>query len=563
MDLLNWFVERVGQEELESAGWKVESISDTAIKVVDARNGQPVFEFGDHLNNEAGELIEIGKNLSVIRDMDQLLDLILAKARSLAGADAGSIYVLEGESEQMEDNQLRFKLSQNDSLSYASEEFVLPVSKNSIAGAAVLTKKTINIPDVQDISEEAPYHYDSTWDERTGYDSRSILAVPMLNHNNAALGVIQLINKKRNPADPLRTEADFEQNVIPVDKHSQELVETLASQAGIAMENAALYTEIERIFNGFAHASVHAIEQRDPATSGHSLRVASLTRRLAEEVSQITEGPYADIGYTEKELKEIETAALLHDFGKVAVRESVFAKAKKLTPPNLKMIRSRFDFIKSSIENDHLHRRLVMVEDGAPKEELAILDQASTRAVSEIDECWRIIRSANEPTVLPSKDIAKIEHIANRSYFDLGGSRQPFLEPDEVEALQITKGSVTEEEMAEIRSHVTHTISFLKEIPWGASMRNIPAYAGSHHEKLNGNGYPYGLKDEDIPLPGKMMAVADIYDALTAADRPYKKAVSVERALYILDLETKDNHIDPELVRLFKENHVYKAMESD
>jgi response regulator RpfG family c-di-GMP phosphodiesterase len=291
--------------------------------------------------------------------------------------------------------------------------------------------------------------------------------------------------------------------------------------------------------------------------------VAALTRRLAEEVSQTTSGPFADIGYNETELQEIETAALLHDFGKVLVRESVFAKAKKLTPPNLKMMRSRFDFIKSSIENDHLHRRLVMVEAGAPKEELAILDQASARAVSEIDECWRIIRSANEPTVLPSKDIAKIEHIANRSYFDLGGSRQPFLEPEEVEALQITKGSVTEEEMAEIRSHVTHTISFLKEIPWGASMRNIPAYAGSHHEKLNGNGYPYGLQNQDIPLPGKMMAVADIYDALTAADRPYKKAVSVERALYILDLETKDNHVDPELVRLFQTTEAYTALEND
>jgi HD-GYP domain-containing protein (c-di-GMP phosphodiesterase class II) len=372
-----------------------------------------------------------------------------------------------------------------------------------------------------------------------------------------------LINRKQNPIVKLSTEEDFEQNVIPMDKHSQELVETLASQAGIAMENAALYSEIERIFNGFVHASVHAIEQRDPATSGHSFRVASLTRRLAEEVSQITHGAFAEISYNEKELKEIETAALLHDFGKVAVRESVFAKAKKLTPPNLKMIRGRFDFIKSSIENDHLHRRLIMVEEGTPKEELAILDQASTRAVSEIDECWRIIRSANEPTVLPSKDIAKIEHIANRSYFDLGGSRQPFLEPEEVEALQITKGSVTEEEMAEIRSHVTHTISFLKEIPWGASMRNIPSYAGSHHEKLNGDGYPYGLQDQDIPLPGKMMAVADIYDALTAADRPYKKAVSVERALYILDLETKDNHIDPELVRLFQETAVYKALEND
>jgi hypothetical protein len=197
-DLLTWLVERVGQEEFEAAGWKIESLADEALRIVDASNDTVVFDAGDRRGDEAGELIEIGKSLSVIRDTDQLLNLILAKARSLAGADAGSIYVLEGESEMVKDNQLRFKLSQNDSLSYESEEFVMPVSKNSIAGAAILMKETINIPDVHSMPPETPYHYDSSWDERTGYHSKSILAVPMLNHNNEALGVIQLINKKQN-----------------------------------------------------------------------------------------------------------------------------------------------------------------------------------------------------------------------------------------------------------------------------------------------------------------------------------------------------------------------------
>ncbi len=509
---------------------------------------------------EVAQLIEIGKSFGIIHDVDQLLNIILEKARFLVGADAGSIYIIEGDADEPEQRRLRFKLSQNDSITYESKEFVMPVSMESIAGAAVMMRQSINIGDVAQIPADAPYHFDPAWDVRSGYHTKSVLAVPMINLANEVLGVVQLINKKRNPQALLKTEADVSREVIPMDPRSQELAETLASQAGVAMENSFLYAEIQRIFEGFVHASVHAIEQRDPTTSGHSVRVSALTRRLAEVADGITEGPYADFHLTAADLHEIEIAALLHDFGKVGVREEILVKAKKLYPPSLKMIRARFDFVRRSIENDYLHRRIMMIEQGTPTQELAILDQASKRAVEQIDECWRAIWSANEPTVLPHEDFKKIEEIANRSYFDVGGKRQPYLTDEEVTALKVAKGSLTSEELDEIRSHVVHTISFLEQIPWGKSLRNIPKYAGAHHEKINGSGYPNGLKGDEIPIASRIMAVADIFDALTARDRPYKKAVPLEQALHILQLEADSKHIDTELVQLFKATKVYEVL---
>ncbi len=546
--------------------WTIETLHDGPARIKGGNTVLTVFdEEPDKIlarkEYEIRRLLEIGRSISAIRDLNKLLDMILKMARELAGTDAGSIYVVEGDGNDISKKQLRFMLSQNDSISYESLSFAVPISTKSIAGAAALLKKTINIADVREISKSEPYRFDSSWDERTGYSTRSVLAVPMFNLYGEVQGVVQLINKKREASSRLIIQKDFDDEVIPFDLHSQELVETLASQAGVAMENAFLYDEIQRIFDGFVRASVHAIEQRDPTTSGHSFRVAALTRALAEAVSEKTTGPYADVKFSVQDLEEIETAGLLHDFGKVGVREEVLVKAKKLYPPNLKMIRARFDFITRSIENDYLHRRIMMLETGTPQEELQILDQSKERALGDIEFCWRIISSANEPTVLQEGDFAKIEEIAQQSYFDIGGKRQPYLEAEEVNALQIAKGSLTEEELKEIRSHAEHTISFLKQIPWGRSLRRVPDYAGAHHEKLDGSGYPYGLKSEQIPLPAKIMAVADIYDALTAADRPYKKAVPKERALQILDLEAKDKHIDFELLQIFKDKSIYNVIE--
>ncbi len=509
---------------------------------------------------ELKELIEIGKSLSAVKDVDALLGAILERARRLAGADAGSIYVVEDPSGGGEGRQLRFKLSQNDSLDYASAEFVVPVSNESIAGAAVVMKRSIDIPDVGRIPANAPYSFDHSFDERTGYQTRSVLAVPMINQEGAVLGVVQLINKKRNPSARLLSPGDFDREVVAIDSRSRELVETLASQAAVAMENAQLYAEIRHIFEGFVRASVHAIEQRDPTTSGHSFRVAALTRRLAEVVSRQAEGPFAGVSFTEGQLAEIETAGLLHDFGKVGVREEVLVKAKKLYPPELEIIRARFDYIRRDIENDHLQRRIMMIETGVGSEEVAILDSSCERTIGEIDECWRIISAANEPTVLPEGDFAKVEDIAQRTYFDVDRNRRPYLRPEEVRALLTAKGSLTEEELVEIRSHAEHTISFLARIPWGRGLRRVPEIAGAHHEKLDGSGYPRGLREAEIPIEARMMAVADIFDALTASDRPYKKAVSLERAFQILGFEVKDGHIDAELLHLFREHEVHKVL---
>ncbi|MBN2526511.1 MAG: GAF domain-containing protein [Deltaproteobacteria bacterium] len=507
------------------------------------------------------ELLEIGKSLNSFQSLETLLSNILQKSRQMIGADAGSIYVVEGNDKPIEQRRLHFKLVQNDSIACHTEEFSMPVSMASIAGAATVMKRSVNIPNVRDFPKDVPYQFDHSWDERTGYRTISVLAVPMTNQEGTVMGVIQLINKKKNPSMKLVTPADFEKEVIPMDPAGCDLIETLASQAGIAMENARLYAEIKHIFSGFVKASVHAIEQRDPTTSGHSFRVAALTRELARVVTAQKTGRFKDVQFTEDEIHEIETAALLHDFGKVGVREEVLVKAKKLYPQNREIIRARIDFIRTSIENDHLQRRLAMLEEGAPSEELAILDDARRRAVSDIDECWRIINAANEPTVLNEGDFAKVEEVAGRTFFDLNGKRRHYLESDEVKALLVAKGSLTAEELEEIRSHAAHTISFLERIPWGVAMKNIPKYAGCHHEKLDGSGYPNRLTDKDIPLPSKIMAVADIYDALTAADRPYKKAVPVEKAFQILDFEAKDNHIDADLVALFKQYEVYKVIE--
>jgi len=292
------------------------------------------------------ELIEIGKNLNAYKVLDDLLRVILEKSRHLMGADAGSIYVVEGEDTAPEQRRLHFKLMQNDSISCEWSEFVMPVSTASIAGTAVVMKRSINIPNVRDIPADAPYRFDASWDEKTGYRTISVIAIPMINQEGVVMGVIQLINKKRNPSVKLVSPDDFDKEVIPMDAAGRELVETLASQAGIAMENTRLYAEIKKIFSGFIKASVHAIEQRDPTTSGHSFRVAALTRELARAVSSQKDGKFRDVTFSNDEIKEIETAALLHDFGKVGVREEVLVKAKKLYPQNLEIIRARIDFIR-------------------------------------------------------------------------------------------------------------------------------------------------------------------------------------------------------------------------
>jgi HD-GYP domain-containing protein (c-di-GMP phosphodiesterase class II) len=491
------------------------------------------------------------------------LNLILEKSRFITGADAGSIYVLEGDDPDILNRKLHFKLSQNDSCEFESSEFTMPVSTRSIAGAAAVTRSPINIPDVYAITDETPYGFDKSFDEKVGYYTKSMITLPMISAEDDVIGVIQLINKKKHPDKRLLERSDFQAEVVEFGEREEELLQTLASQAGIALENALLYEEINRIFEGFVRASVQAIEQRDPTTSGHSLRVSVLSCRLAEIVDTVDAGTYADTSFTRRELKELEYASLLHDFGKIGVREKVLVKAKKLYPHELAAVRARFDYLLKAAEAEMLRKKMELVQSGASKETLEEAELTYEKKRGELQGAYQLVLQANEPTVMSEGDFTAVGALAERSYVGPDGEERPLLSEVEVKSLQVTKGSLNEQEIEEIRSHVTHTFDFLSRIPWGKTMRFVPQIAGAHHEKLNGSGYPRGVKAEEIPLQSKIMTIADIFDALTARDRPYKKAMPLDRALAILGYEVKDNHIDAELVRLFTEAKVFEASQDN
>lgn len=540
-----------------------------AFELLEAKNrAESRGEWVDRYRYELGELIHIARAMTTERDVDKLLGLILEKCRFVTGADAGSIYVVEQPAESapgadepprsLRGPMLRFKLSQNESVHYDSSEFVMPLSNRSIAGSAALAKKAINIADAYVLPAGTPYGFDRRFDEKNNYRTKSILTVPLVSQRDEVIGVIQLINKKKDPTRKLLSFQDVEEQVTAFDERSEELLGMVAAQAGVSLENTMLYEEIQRLFKGFVNASVEAIESRDPTTSGHSRRVADLTVELAKVVDAESHGPYKDAHFGREDLRELEYASLLHDFGKIGVREKVLVKAKKVYDERLEIIRSRFDFVAKTTEADVLRRKLAALERGAPRSELETLDRELASRRAELDEAWATILQANEPTVLAAGDFQKIEHLAKETYFDLRGEMKFLLEPEDTTALSVTRGSLTSKEYDEITSHVVHTYKFLSNIPWGKALRRVPQIAGAHHERLNGSGYPNRLRAEEIPVQSKMMSISDIYDALTASDRPYKKAVPVDRAIQILEFGVKDQHLDPELVRIFREARVWE-----
>jgi len=508
---------------------------------------------------ELGELVEIARMMTTEREIDKLLGLILEKARFITGADAGSAYVVEGDEPDLSRRHLRFKLTQNDSVQFDWREFTIPISVQSIAGATALGRAPINIADVYDLPPGSPYSVDRSFDEKISYRTKSMLCAPLTDRSGEVIGVLQLINKKREPQRKLRSAEDFEEQVIAFDGRSQELLLALAAQAGISLENAMLYEEIRRIFEGFVQASVEAIESRDPTTSGHSRRVADLSVELARALESTDTGPYRNVRFTAQDIRELEYASLLHDFGKIGVREQVLVKAKKLYDADLERIRARLKYALRCFEVEALRRKVEALERGASREVLDNLDASLEARRAELDAAWNVIVSANEPTVLAEGDFTRLDGLTRVYYLD-DGELHPLLRAEESANLRIPRGSLNSREIEEIRSHVTHTFRFLQRIPWGTSFRRIPHIAGAHHERLNGTGYPNRLRAEEIPLQSKIMSVADIFDALTASDRPYKRAVPVERALRILEAEVRDNHIDGELVRVFREARVWKKV---
>src|ERR1700722_2172426 len=511
-------------------------------------------------------LNRIGIALSQTHEVGALLNMILLKAREITGADAGSLYLVEevhtdALSAGPGERRLRFKLTQNDSVQFPFAELELPLQENSLAGYTALHGNVINLADARRIPRNRPYRFNPHFDEETGYRTRSMLTLPIKNGRGEVIGVLQLINCKLHPEARLTSEEIVEQEVRPFSDRAVRLALSLASQAGVAYENSRLYRDIEKLFEGFVQASVKAIEQRDPTTSGHSLRVSDMTVGLAEIVDRVDSGAYASIRFSPEQMKEIRYAALLHDFGKVGVREDVLVKAKKLYPMQIDLIAHRFDYhykeMEARMEREKV-RLLLEMDRPEALARIASLDEEYRLRRAKIESGFEAVLQANEPTVLPEGEFERLFEIARQTYRDPRGLQKPILTAEEVRYLSIPKGSLSPDERLQIESHVIHSFNFLLQIPWTRQIREIPRIVRAHHEKLNGTGYPYKLRSDEIPVQAKIMTICDIFDALSASDRPYKKPVASDRALNILEMSVRDQELDPELYRLFLEAKIFE-----
>ncbi|MBI2215232.1 MAG: GAF domain-containing protein [Acidobacteria bacterium] len=510
-------------------------------------------------NEELTELTKISIALSTVRDHHQLISMILRKSRELSRSDAGSLYLLDEDDDGHK--VLKWVVAQNESIAVDFEEKVLPITKKSLAGYVALTGETLVIDDAYNLPQDAEYSINTSFDRETGYLTRSMLVFPMRNHLGDTIGVLQLINRKRPGVTHALTAANVPEDVVPFDSHSIQVMRSLAGQAAVAVENNLLYESIERLFEGFVTAAVTAIEQRDPTTSGHSFRVADLTVELARTADALDSGPFASVRFSHDQLREIRYASLLHDFGKVGVRENVLVKAKKLYPLELDLVQYRFDYIVKAIESRFHRKRLDwLLQNGTAGFEDAnrAIESEMESELAAMQVAFERIVQSNEPTVLAEGNFEFLQALGDREFVDGRGTLAKLLTPREVSFLSIRKGNLDPGERGEIESHVTHTFHFLSKIPWTKDLRSVPDIAYAHHEKINGRGYPRGLRGDQITLQSRMMTISDIFDALTAKDRPYKKAVPHERALDILHMEMKDGLLDEHVVQLFVEAKIYE-----
>lgn len=476
---------------------------------------------------------EISALLNSSLDHNEVRRRAIEAATIIMDAEAGSLLLLDETT-----GELYFDVAHGEK-GQAVREVRLRFGQG-IAGHVARTGEPVIVNDVQ---RDARFFRQA--DQTSGFSTRNMVCVPV-RARGRFLGVLQAINRTNG--------GNFEEVDL------QNFV-ALGHQVGIAIENANLYQEIQLLFEGFISASVQAIESRDPTTSGHSQRVATLTCRLAEVINQTETGLYARIRFAPDQIKEIRYAAVLHDFGKVGVREHILVKARKLYPAQLDLVKSRFDFIKRTLETDMLRQKLDLYEAHAGENiqlPLAQLDQRLRQQIREIDDILSFILKCNEPTVQDPAVIARLKTIARQEFPSLDGPK-PYLTKDEAAALSVLEGSLTDDERQQIKHHVTHTFEFLSKIPWMRSLKFVPEIAWCHHEKLDGSGYPRKLSKDMIPLQARMMAICDIYDALTAADRPYKAAIPSPEALRQLANLAQEGKIDQDLFMIFENSRVYEA----
>jgi HD-GYP domain-containing protein (c-di-GMP phosphodiesterase class II) len=499
---------------------------------------------GEDLGQRLEQLNLIGASLSAERDINRLLELILTAAKSITGADGGTLYRVT------EDKTLRFEIVRTSSLKYylggtsGNPVPFYPIqlhrdgrpNHSMVAAYAALTGKTVNIADAY-TADGFDFSGTRAFDSKTGYRSKSFLTVPMRNHEHETIGVLQLINAM----DPGSGE------IAAFSASDQRLAESLASQAAIALTNRMLINQLEQLFESFINLINSAIDEKSPYTGGHCQRVPQLTMMLAEAVNETREGPLSDFHMTEKDRYELKIAGLLHDCGKVTTPVHVVDKATKLETiyDRIHLIDTRFEVLKRDLELQSLRNR--------------ITEKQLRERVRELDDDRRFLHACNiGGERMSDDDVARVRRIAAYRWRDVAGHEANFLSDDEVKNLTIRAGTLTEDERKVINHHIVATIKMLEALPWPKHLTNVPEYAGGHHERMDGKGYPRGLTREQMSVQARCMGIADIFEALTARDRPYKKGKTLSESLEILGRMKLNHHIDPDLFDIFVRRKVYR-----
>ena len=517
------------------------------------------------------QLLDIGVALSDTYDLGELLNLILSKSREITSSDAGSVYLVD--ELNVKECKLVFKAAQNDSLpDLAFQEQVLAITSESLTGYVALTGQSLNLADAYNLPKNTPYKFDKSFDEKTGYRTCSVLILPIQNRHLEVLGVLQLINRKIQ-SNVLLTQENAKELTQPYSEWEERILTSLASQAAISIERNNLQENIENLFEGFVKASVRAIEARDSCTSGHSERVAKLTVGLSQEVNIINSGIFSEIYFSNQQIQELRYAALLHDFGKIGVPEAILTKRKKLYQEQLELIQQRFSLAQRTLEMEYAQTKYKYLSGHLSDiyqshtqkscllcQKIKNLDLELEVAITQLNDYWQTILTANEPKILAEEPLKQLQEISLYTYKDIDGQIKPLITPEEMAQLTVPRGNLTPEERQAIEAHVTDSYEFLKQIPWTKKLQKIPNIAYGHHERLDGSGYPRGLKENEISIQTQIIVIADIYDALTAGDRPYKQGLPVEVALRIMGSEAAENKINSHLFELFKQKQVFSIL---
>ncbi|MBI4384376.1 MAG: GAF domain-containing protein [Nitrospinae bacterium] len=510
-----------------------------------------VKSYADQLMAQIRRLSDIGRALSGERNLDALLEMIVDEARKFTHADAGTLYILEN-------NSLRFKIVQNDSLKIRKggkkgEAIAFPpveLKESNVSAFVALNGIPVNIPDVYD-TNLFDFTGPKKFDEATGYRSKSMLVVPMRNHENDVIGVLQLLNAL-NPKTG---------EVVAFSPDYENLSESLASQAAVAITNVTLINDMEKLFESFVQVMATAIDEKSPVTGGHIRRVANLTMVMAETINEQNNGKFSGKRFTPEQLHELRVAAWMHDIGKVTTPVEIIEKAKKLQTifDRIHYVDLRMQYLLQNCKMEALDRKLQLAQKGAPPEELDRADREFREKEAGLKDIRAFIQQCNMPgEYLEDAKLERLKAIGEMTFTDFDGNVRPFLDEDELINLSIRKGSITEKERKVMQHHAHVTLQMLDKIPFTKKLKNIPKFAGAHHEFINGKGYPLGLKGDEIPFEGKLMAVTDIAEALTAADRPYKKAMPLENVFRILRVMAQNEELDKELVELFINEKVYE-----